>query len=349
MSPENNTEIYYNALLKKDPEYEGVFFVGVKTTGVFCRPTCPARKPKFENCEFFTNAEQALIASYRPCKRCNPLSHPGEASEIIKILVDAVEAHPEKRWRDKDVEELSIDAVTARRHFNKRFGMTFTQYARAKRMGIAFKQIRQGGSIIDSQLDTGYESGSGFRDAFSKIMGAAPTKFDQHHKILKASWLDTKLGAMVAISDDDGLYLLEFVERRGLEREIERLRVKTKAAIIPGTTDAIELIKLELESYFNGTLREFSTPIHLLGTTFQKLVWEELMRIPYGETRSYAKQSEAIGKSSAYRAVANANGTNQLAIVIPCHRIINSNGDLGGYGGGIERKQWLINHEKRGM
>lgn len=195
-------------------------------------------------------------------------------------------------------------------------------------------------------MNTGYESSSGFRDAFSKLMGAAPTKFWQHHQILKVSWLDTKLGPMIAIADETGLYLLEFVDRRGLEREVERLRLKTKAAIIPGVTDPIQSITLELASYFEGQLKEFKTPLHLFGSPFQRLVWSELRRIPYGITRSYRDQAEAIGKNTAYRAVANANGANQLAIIIPCHRIINTNGDLGGYGGGISRKRWLIEHEK---
>ncbi|WP_323738894.1 methylated-DNA--[protein]-cysteine S-methyltransferase [Candidatus Trichorickettsia mobilis] len=176
-------------------------------------------------------------------------------------------------------------------------------------------------------------------------MGAAPTKFTQHNKILKASWLDTKLGPMIAIADDAGLYLLEFIDRRGLEREVERLRLKTKVAIIPGVTDPINSIRLELEFYFDGKLKVFKTPLNLLGSSFQRSVWEELMRIPYGNTRSYMAQAASIGKNRAYRAVANANGANQLAIIIPCHRIINSNGDLGGYGGGITRKKWLLEHE----
>lgn len=259
--------------------------------------------------------------------------------------MDSIEADPSRRWKDSDFEELSVDASTARRQFKKRFGMTFVEYARARRMGLAMKQIRAGDAVIDVQLNTGYESSRGFRDAFSKIMGAPPTKFEQRHTILKASWIDTRLGPMIAIADEAGIYLLEFVDRRGLEREVERLRIKTKAAIIPGVTDPIKSITLELESYFEGKLKEFKTPLNLLGSPFQKLVWDELMRIPYGTTRSYMAQSKAIGKNKAYRAVANANGANQLAIIIPCHRIINSNGDLGGYGGGIARKQWLLEHE----
>lgn len=346
MITEVQKQQFYQALLDKNIHYEGVFFVGVQTTGVFCRPTCSARKPKFENCEFYKTAQEALLAFFRPCMRCRPLSHPGQVSDLVRTLVDAVEADPSRRWKDRDFEELSVDASTARRQFKKRFGMTFVEYARARRMGLAMKQIRAGDAVIEAQLNTGYESSSGFRDAFSKIMGAAPTKFTQHHKILKASWLDTKLGPMIAIADETGLYLLEFVDRRGLEREVERLRLRTKAAIIPGTTDPIKSITLELESYFEGKLTQFKTPLHLLGSPFQKLVWDELMRIPYGQTRSYMEQAKSIGKNKAYRAVANANGANQLAIIIPCHRIINSNGDLGGYGGGITRKQWLIEHEK---
>lgn len=337
---------YYQALLEKNGEYEGLFFVGVKTTGVFCRPTCPARKPKFENCEFFETAQQALLASYRPCHRCRPLSHPKQASELIQKLVEAVEAEPEKRWKDKDFKELSADVSTARRQFKKRFGMTFVEYARARRMGLAMKQIRDGEPVIEAQLSTGYESGSGFRDAFSRIMGTAPSR-PGDHKILKADWLDTPLGPMISIADEEALYLLEFVDRRGLEREIEQLRKKTKGAVIPGRTQPIDSIKGELARYFEGKLPEFNTPLCLLGSSFQKGVWEELKKIPAGETRSYAQLARTIGKPSACRAVAQANGANCIAIAIPCHRVINTNGELGGYGGGRRRKQWLLQHEKR--
>lgn len=337
---------FFQAMLDKNSEYEGLFFVGVKTTGVFCRPTCPARKPLMENCEFFSTAQEALLASFRPCKRCKPLSHPNQVSPLIQKLVAAVEENPEKRWKDSDFEELAVDASTARRQFKKRFGMTFVAYARARRMGLAMKQIRGGEAVIEAQLNTGYESSSGFRDAFSRIMGAAPTKLNEKN-ILKASWLDTPLGPMLAIGNDEELYLLEFVERRGLEREIERLRQKTKAAIIPGHTKAIGMIEKELELYFKGKLKEFKTPCHWLGSPFQRKVWDELMQIPPGETRSYLEIAKKMNAPKSFRAVAQANGANQLAIIIPCHRVINTNGELGGYGGGISRKQWLLDHERK--
>lgn len=346
ITAENKKE-YYGALIDKKTEYEGMFFVGVKTTGVFCRPTCPARKPKFENCEFYETAQQALLASFRPCKRCRPLSHPNHVSEIVQILVEAVEENPEKRWKDKDFQELSVDSSTARRQFKKRFGMTFVEYARARRMGLAMKQIRSGETVIDAQLSTGYESSSGFRDAFSRIMGTAPTLAGKSN-ILKVSWLDTRLGPMIAIGDEEALYLLEFVDRRGLEREVERLRKKTNSAIIPGQTEPIRSIESELSLYFEGELNDFKTPVLLIGSPFQKRVWKELKEIPPGQTRSYSDIAAAIGKPSSFRAVAQANGANQIAIVIPCHRVINANGELGGYGGGLMRKNWLINHEKQG-
>jgi len=163
---------------------------------------------------------------------------------------------------------------------------------------------------------------------------------------LKTLSFDTPLGSMLAISDEEALYLLEFADYFRLEREIERLKRRTKATIVAGSTHPIASIQTELKSYFEGQLKEFKTLYYLLGTSFQKMAWTELLHIPYGETRSYAEQAERIGKPSAHRAVANANGANQLAIIIPCHRIISSDGTLGGYGGGIARKKWLLELER---
>jgi len=337
---------YYQALINRDLAYEGIFYVGVKTTGVFCRPTCPAKKPKPENCEFFKTPKEALLASFRPCRRCEPLSHPNQVSSIVKVLVEAIENNPEKRWKEQDFRQLSIDVSTARRQFKKRFGMTFVEYARARRMGLALKYIKEGNTVIDTQLTTGYESSSGFRDAFSKIMGTAPTRMN--HLILKAAWLDTKLGPMIAIADEKELYLLEFVDRRGLENEVKKLRNKLKAAIIPGETEIIKSIEIEMVDYFDKRKFLFNTPIHLIGSSFQKNVWEELRKIPPGETRSYLDIAKLLKMPTACRAVARANGANPLAIIVPCHRVINTNGELGGYGGGIVRKQWLLEHEKGG-
>lgn len=163
---------------------------------------------------------------------------------------------------------------------------------------------------------------------------------------LKIVMFDTLLGPMIAIGDDNALFLLDFIDRRDLEHNIKKLKKTTKAAIIPGLTDPLVSIQKELADYFAGTITQFKTPLYLFGSTFQQRAWHALTAIPYGHTRSYLEQATAIGNPKAFRAVANANGANNLAIIIPCHRIINTNGKLGGYGGGVDKKQWLLNHEK---
>ncbi len=166
------------------------------------------------------------------------------------------------------------------------------------------------------------------------------------NKLLTTSQIDTPLGTLLAIGDDVALYLLEFVEKKALEREIERLQQKMKSSLIPGKTKPIKQIESELEQYFSGKLSDFKTPLVPIGSPFQKRVWEELQKIPFGETRSYAEMAQAIGKPTAFRAAASANGANQFVIVIPCHRVINSNGALGGYSCGLHRKEWLLKHER---
>ncbi|QDU35479.1 Bifunctional transcriptional activator/DNA repair enzyme Ada [Poriferisphaera corsica] len=348
MFPKSKQSELYTALVNKDPNYEGIFFAGIKTTNIFCRPTCPARKPNPENCEYFKTPQDALLAGYRPCKRCHPLSLPSQTSSLIKKLIDAVEAEPEKRWKDRDFHALGADPSTVRRHFKKRFGMTFVAYARARRMGLALSNIRTGKPIIQSQLAAGYESASGFRDAFSRIMGTPPSKNKQQTH-LSADWIDTPLGPMIAIADDSHLHLLEFVDRRGLEREVERLRLKRNAVIIPNQTAITKSIAKELTQYFQGKLKTFKTPTIYLGSPFQQQVWDTLRTIPYGSTWSYSQLAYQLNRPTAARAVARANGTNQLAIIIPCHRIINKDGNLGGYAGGIPRKQQLLNLESKSV
>lgn len=167
------------------------------------------------------------------------------------------------------------------------------------------------------------------------------------HPTLKAHLLETKLGTMVAVSDDHGLYHLEFIQTPDIEQEIARLKAKNSVDITPDLNAPILSIEAELKSYFQGALTTFKTPIHISGTPFQALAWQELLCVPYGQTRSYAFQAAALGRPTACRAVANANGANKMAIIIPCHRIVNSNGKLGGYAAGVSRKEWLINHEKQ--
>lgn len=182
-----------------------------------------------------------------------------------------------------------------------------------------------------------------YYDALSRLFGTPPRGFNG--SVLQSDWIDTPLGLMLAIANDQALLLLEFADRHILEREVERLRSRTRAVIVPGSNSVIESIAQDLQSYFAAGGHRFKTPVELIGSTFQTLVWEELQRIPAGTVRSYAQQARCIGSPQAVRAVARANGANQLAIIVPCHRVIGSNGALTGYGGGLPRKQWLLEHE----
>lgn len=190
-------------------------------------------------------------------------------------------------------------------------------------------------------------SQTAYRDRYAGTAEIEGLIMQEQSKSLRSEWFETKLGPMIAIADDQELYLLEFENRRGLAHEMEILCKRTQSDVTPGRTNPIVSIEAEVEDYFAGNLKSFKTPIHIFGTPFQREVWQALMNIPYGETRSYQDQAIRLGKPTAYRAVANANGVNQLAIIVPCHRVINTNGELGGYGAGLEHKKWLLDHEKQ--
>jgi AraC family transcriptional regulator of adaptative response/methylated-DNA-[protein]-cysteine methyltransferase len=340
-----STKTMYQALLRKDSSFEGIFYVGVKTTGIFCRPTCPAKKPKPENVEYFASSKEALYGGYRPCYKCNPLDKEKKPPQLVLQLREAVEKSPSVKFSDGDLLKIGIEPSTARRQFKSYYGMTFHEYHRSRRMGLALNGVRNGEDVIDAQLNTGFESASGFWDAFKKVFGVPPGKAEQI-KSLYAKWIDTPLGAMIAFAGDKGIYLLEFVDRRGLENEIVLLRKRTKNVIVPGTNEHLEKLTAELKNYFEGNSLKFTVPVIVTGSDFEKKVWSLLQTIPPGETWSYIELAKKAGNSNASRAVGRANGRNCIAVIIPCHRVIRADGNLCGYGGGIWRKQWLLNHEK---
>lgn len=336
----------YRALSRRDPAYEGVFFTGVKTTGIFCRPTCKAKRPRAENVEFFPTVTEALHGGYRPCRLCRPMDGTKPVPALVERLRRAVEAATDGRVTDKDLVAMGVEPTTARRQFKTYHGMTFHAYQRARRMGLALRDVKSGKPVIEVQLDRGYESTSGFREAFARVFGAPP-RGAKDAACLMARRLETPLGTMLALADDAGLRLLEFVDRRGLERELVLLRRRLKCAIVPGNHAVLDQTAAQLAEYFAGQRMEFTIPLVPVGSDFQRRVWAELGRIPPGRTRSYTEMAERVGLANGRRAVARANGSNMLAIVIPCHRVIRADGDLCGYAGGIWRKQRLLEHERK--
>ncbi len=336
----------YRALDHRDAAYEGVFFTCVKTTGIFCRPTCRAKKPKPENVEFVPTATEALHAGYRPCRLCRPMDRTRPIPAVVERLRRAVEESADGRVTDKDLVALGVDPSTARRRFKAYHGLTFQAYQRARRMGLALRDVKQGRPVIEAQLDRGYGSSSGFREAFTRVFGAAPGGAETAGCLL-ARRIETPLGTMLALAGDTGLHLLEFVDRRGLERELVALRRRLKCAIVPGNNPVLDETARQLGRYFSGESLAFDLPLTPTGSEFQRRVWDELRKIPPGRTRSYGEMAARLARPGAARAIGRANGSNMLALVIPCHRVINADGSLCGYAGGLWRKQRLIEHEKK--
>jgi AraC family transcriptional regulator of adaptative response/methylated-DNA-[protein]-cysteine methyltransferase len=335
----------YEALQNKDSTYDGLFFVGVRTTGVFCRPTCPARKPKEQNVEFFASVRDALAAGYRACKRCRPLEPNGAVPSWLRILFDAMDREPGRRWTDGDLKALQLDPSRVRRWFHANYGMTFHAFNRNRRLGMAFELIRDGSDQLMTAFDHGFESLSGFRDAFEKAFGTTPGRSDAATCVVTTRFL-TPLGPMIAGATEEGVCLLEFTDRRMLETQIKRLRDRLHCKFVPGSNQHLSNLNRQLDDYFAGTLTEFNVDLVIAGSEFQQTVWDCLRRIPYGHTWSYDRLAREIGNLSARRAVGRANGDNRLAILIPCHRVVRADGSLCGYGGGLWRKKYLLDLEK---
>lgn len=334
----------YNALIARSSDYEGLAYACVKTTGIFCRLTCPARKPRRENTLFCDSIATCMQSGFRPCRRCKPLEQPGK-EPIIDELLAALDLDPAARWTEDDLVRKGYDPSTVRRAFKRSLGMTFLDVARHRRLGAAARQLAGGARVIDAQLDAGYQSGSGFRAAFQRLIGAAPA-MSQNRELLFADWCETPLGPMVAVADRTHLHLLEFHDRKALPAELEGLQRKTRSTVAAGRTQAIDQIEAELGAYFEGRSADFRTPLAFGGgTAFEREVWTKLMNIPVGETRAYGDIAREMDNPQVVRAVGRANGANQIAIVIPCHRVIGADGSLTGYGGGLWRKKWLLRHE----
>jgi AraC family transcriptional regulator of adaptative response/methylated-DNA-[protein]-cysteine methyltransferase len=231
--------------------------------------------------------------------------------------------------------------------------MTFSAYQRARRLGEALPGLRNGAGAIEAQISAGFESSSGFRAAFARLFDAPVSRSDSL-LVLTATWIDTPLGTMLAVAHDDGLAMLEFADgSAAMERSMLRVRRafagpnSPLATVIPGEHPHLRTLESELGEYFMMGRRQFSVPLCPRGTSFQQRAWNYLRTIPYAQTRSYRDEAAAIGAPAAVRAVGRANGANPIAILIPCHRVIAADGSLGGYGGGLARKQWLLAHERR--
>lgn len=341
----NKIETYYQALLDRRQSFIGIFFVGVKTTCVFCISTCRARKPKLKNVEFYTSFKDALDNGYRPCKICKPTENANQAPEQVGKAITLVKENPKEKITDFQLRQKEISPEVVRRWFKNNYGMTFQAYQRMYRINNAFQELKKGKNTTHTAFDTSYESLSGFGYTFKKLVGKSP-KQSRNKNIILINRLTTPLGPMFVCATDNGICLLEFVDRRMLETEFKDLQKLLNANIISGENKHIKQVAKEIKEYFEGTRKTFDVKLETPGTDFQNSVWHCLQEIEYGTTTTYQNQAQKINNPKAVRAVASANGNNRISIIVPCHRVIGKNGKMTGYGGGIERKKWLIEHEQ---
>lgn len=342
----------YAKIKSKDREARGSFFVGVRSTGIFCAPGCPARTPNEENCEFFASAAGAMQAGYRACKRCTPLESKFGSDEPawVNAVVTHLREHPERLLGAAELRGLGADPDQASRYFKSRLGVSVQALSRAARVGLAVRWLREGASVSAAMSRSGYSSESGFRKAVQDLLGATPAEAARKSSeaFLHASWVETALGPMLVVASAKGVCLMEFVDRRGLATSLDTLRRRLKMVIVPSDSEAnVHLGAAErwLKAYFKDARSAGPLELHTPGTEMQERVWSYLRSIPCGETRTYSAVATAFGKASAVRAVAGAVGDNRVAIAVPCHRVVGSGGDLTGYAGGVERKAWMLRHE----
>jgi len=335
------------AFTRKDASYDGVFYTAVRTTGIFCRPSCPS-KPKLENTEFFASVKECLFAGYRACKRCDPLAANGERPAWVNELMQRVSDSASGRLQAHELRALGLTPERVRRWFTQNLGMTFAEWCRGQRLAGAFDRLRNGMKLDDVALDSGFESHSGFRDAFTRVFGEAPGRARNDGERIVIQMLDSPLGPLLVGATDDGVCLLEFTDRRMLETNLETIRKRFRSPAVPGEHRWLQQLQRELKEYFAGARNSFNVPLAPQGTAFQEAVWSQLRAIPFGQTIAYDELARRVGRPTAQRAVALANGQNRIAILIPCHRVIGKDGSLTGYGGGLWRKRLLLELERTG-
>lgn len=325
--------------LAKDRRFDGRFVTGVLSTGIYCRPSCPARPPRRENVRFFATPDEAEAAGLRACLRCRPEAQARDEAAVALALarLGAAEA-------PVPLVHLAAEAGYSPAHFQRLFkravGLSPAAFGRAQRLERAAQALSGGASVTEAVYDAGYSGPSRFYAA-SKRLGMAPSVWRAGGRGATIHWavVDTTLGRMLVAATDRGVCRLSFNE--GVEALAARF---PNAELRPGGDDFAALLQQVVDAVeAPGT--DHSIPLDVQGTAFQEAVWRELRRIPAGQTRSYAQIAAAVGKPGAVRAAGSANGANNVAVLIPCHRVIRSDGTPGGYAYGLEIKRKLLERE----
>jgi len=348
MSHSMSFEEKYQVLGTRNNQYDGTFFTAVKTTGIFCHPSCRARIPKVENVLFYDSIKEALQNGYRPCKICKPMEKIGETPDYIKKIIAELQQNPHEKISDEQLKLKGVEPHTIRRWFKKNYHITFHAFQRMLRINYAFTNIKNGKSITHTAFDSGYESLSGFNDSYRALFGVSASK-SKHKNVINILRFSSPIGSIIACANENGLCFLGFIGQKKIEAHFKEIQKHFDAIILPGKNEHLSKAKKEINEYFDGKRKTFSVALDVVGTDFRKEVWQALQQIPYGKTATYKEQAIAMDKLKAIRAVASANGANKISIIIPCHRVIGSNGALTGYAGGLHKKSWLLDFEQRNL
>jgi AraC family transcriptional regulator, regulatory protein of adaptative response / methylated-DNA-[protein]-cysteine methyltransferase len=332
----------WTAVLARDRAFDGRFVTGVLTTGIYCRPSCAARHPSRNNVRFFADGAAARAAGLRPCKRCSP-DDVSRDERAVLAAIGAIKAAEQPLALAALAEETGYSPAHFQRVFTRHTGLSPAAYARALMAERAAQALTDEGRVTDAIYAAGYSGPSRFYEANEGRLGMAPSAWANGGKGVTIHWavVDTSLGRMLVAATDKGVCRLSFDEgREALESRFP------KAELVEGGAE-FETLLAEVIAAVEAPGDFAHIPLDVKGTAFQEAVWRELRRIPKGETRTYAELAAAVGKPKAVRAAGSANGANNVAVLIPCHRVIRTGGGLGGYAYGLEIKRKLLEKEAK--
>jgi AraC family transcriptional regulator of adaptative response/methylated-DNA-[protein]-cysteine methyltransferase len=336
----------WQAVIARDPGSDGRFFYGVSSTGIYCRPTCPARRPRRAHVRFFDTAEAAEAAGYRACRRCEPKNGQPAATRRVTLAREYLDEHPDETVTLERLAQVAkMSPYHLQRTFKKVVGVSPKAYASARRLERMKSRLRTGATVSRATFDAGYASGSRAYEHARNGMGMTPGSYRNGGRGMTISHtvLPTPVGHLLVAATELGVCSVMLGDSPA---ELETaLRREYPSAIIQAGNG-------ELEKYTQEVLQQIQgkpgrpLPLDVGGTAFQWQVWEALRRIPPGQTQSYRMIARELGRPSSARAVANACASNRLAVVIPCHRAVRETGELGGYRWGADRKQRLLERER---
>lgn len=340
------TNVYWKAVETNDARFDGAFVFGVKTTGIFCKPSCSARKPKRENVEFFDEVERAERNGFRACLRCKPkLANAADPQvEMVLRACEMMDMDDQLSLNDLGA-ELGLSASHLQRTFKDILGISPKKYAEVKRLERFKREIKEGSDVVTAMYEAGYGSSSRLYEKASKNLGMTPAIYKKGGKGMNINYIitDCELGKLLVARTPRGICSVTFGDsvkelREGLAKEFPKAEIAEDEKDLKNAVDSIT-------KYLQGKNKRLILPLDLQATAFQMQVWDFLKKIPYGETRSYSEVAESLGDKKKVRAVAQACAKNRVAVVIPCHRVVASNGKLSGYRWGVERKKALLEGE----